>query len=59
MGVDVTQFVNNIALILMWVGAWSLTDLFIYKYLKKYKVISYFFLFVIGSVMVLLDNYYL
>lgn len=59
MGVDVSQFVNNIALILMWVGAWSLTDLFIYKFLKKYKVVAYLLLFIAGSLLVLFDDYYL
>ena len=59
MGVDINQFVNNISLILMWVGAWSLTDIFIYKFLKKYKVFVYLFIFILGSVLVLLEDYYL
>ena len=42
----------------MWIGAWSLIDIAVYNYFKKYKVAIYFWLFIIGSVLVVVDNYY-
>jgi len=52
------DYINNIAFIFMWIGAWSLIDIAVYNYFKKYKVAIYFWLFIIGSVLVVVDNYY-
>jgi hypothetical protein len=51
-------YINNLAFILMWVGAWSLIDIAVFNFFKKHRVAVYFWLFVIGSVLVVVDNYY-
>jgi uncharacterized membrane protein YwzB len=52
------DYVNNLALILMWIGAWSLTDIGVTKFFKNNQVKVYFLIFLIGSILVIFENYY-
>jgi hypothetical protein len=49
---ELNNFLDNIALILMWVGAWAILDLMVAKYFKKNILLAYFILFVIGTLLV-------
>lgn len=48
----VYEYIDNISLVFMWVGAWTLTDMFILKYLKNYQITAYLILFIVGSILV-------
>ena len=51
MSITVDEYIENIAWVLLWVGMWSLIDIFVNKYLKSYKVVSYLLLFIAGTLM--------
>ena len=54
MAISVEEYIENIAWVLLWVGMWSLIDIFIHKYIKKYRVISYLLLVIAGTLMMFL-----
>jgi hypothetical protein len=54
MAITVDGYIENIAWVLLWVGMWSLIDMFVHNYLKTYKVWSYLLLFITGTLMMFL-----
>ena len=54
MNEKVHKYLDNLGYVFLWIGFWSLSDIYIEKYLKKYKILIYLLFIAIGTLMMFL-----